>query len=128
MIFWEGPLKGETKLANLVLLCWHHHHLLHKDAGWRYVLDPTTRRLDVYYHDRLVGTTHPPGRQRTEPDTTPARPTVSPSTDATPDLFTVAGASRSGHGRSALPRWLPLRQPLTAPDAKPLTIWRSART
>ncbi len=92
VIFWEGPLKGETKLANLVLLCWHHHHLLHKDPGWRYVLDPTTRRLDVYYHDRLVGTTHPPGRQRTEPDTTPARPTASPSTDATPDLFTVAGA------------------------------------
>ena len=32
--------------------CWHHHHLLHKDPGWRLVLDPTTRRLDVYYHDR----------------------------------------------------------------------------
>ena len=73
-----------------MLLCWYHHHLLHKDPGWRYVLDPTTRRLDVYYHDRVVGTTYPPGRQRTEPDSAPARP--SPTADATPDLFTVAGA------------------------------------
>jgi hypothetical protein len=89
VVFWEGPSKGETKLTNLVLLCWHHHHLLHKDPGWRLTLDPTTRRLDVHYHDRQVGTTHPPGRQRAEPDLAPASPTS--ATDTTPDLFMVAG-------------------------------------
>ena len=50
--FWEAPHYGETKLTNLVLQCWHHHHLLHRDPGWRLLLDPRTRRLDIYSRDR----------------------------------------------------------------------------
>ena len=71
-MWWDGPYRGETKLSNLVLACWHHHHLLHKDPGWRLVLDPASRRLDVYYRDRLVGSTVPPGRRRTGPVPAPA--------------------------------------------------------
>jgi hypothetical protein len=91
--FWEAPHYGETKLTNLVLLCWHHHHLLHKDRQWRLVLDAQSRRLDVHYRDRLVGTTHPPGRRRTGPDTTPARPAPPEGHDdcSQPELFAVAG-------------------------------------
>ncbi len=76
-----------------MLLCWHHHHLLHKDHQWRLVLDASTRRLDVHYRDRLVGTTHPPGRRRTGPDPAPARPTP-PEYDvdcSQTELFAVAG-------------------------------------
>ena len=40
---------GPTTMANLVLLCWHHHHLVHQ-AGFTISLDPTghthTRRPD----------------------------------------------------------------------------------
>ena len=74
VIWWEGPNRGETKLTNLVLECWQHHHLLHKDPGWRLVLDPATRRLDVFYRDRLIGSTFPPGRRRTGPVPAPAPP------------------------------------------------------
>ncbi len=91
--FWEAPHYGESKLTNLVLLCWHHHHLLHKDQQWRLVLDASSRRLDVHYRDRHVGTTHPPGRQRTGPDPTPARSSP-PEHDvpcSQPELFAVAG-------------------------------------
>ena len=89
--FWEAPHYGETKLTNLVLLCWHHHHLLHKDHQWRLVLDAQSRRLDVFYRGRLVGTTHPPGRQRTGPDPAPAR-------SAPPErrLLTIRAVRRRG--------------------------------
>jgi hypothetical protein len=71
--WWSSPYRGETKLSNLILLCWHHHHLLHKDRGWQLTLDPATRHLTVEYHDRLIGTSHPPGRRR------PAEPVVAPA-------------------------------------------------
>jgi hypothetical protein len=103
VVFWEGPSRGETKLTNLVLLCWQHHHLLHKDPGWRLVLDPTTRRLDVHYHHRHVGSTHPPGRQRTGPDPAPARPTS--TTDATPDCsWSLVDDACAGVSSSSRPR------------------------
>lgn len=90
--FWEAPHYGETKLTNLVLLCWHHHHLLHKDHHWQLTLDPHTRRLDVTYRQRPIGTTHPPGRRRTGPDTTPAHPPPASDDDCSqPELFAVAG-------------------------------------
>ena len=83
--WWESPYLGETKLSNLVLLCWHHHHLLHKDRGRQLTLDPATRRLDVSYHDRPVGSTDPPGRRRrTGPVPAPASTTTAaphPPTD-----------------------------------------------
>ncbi len=92
--FWEAPHYGDTKLTNLTLLCWFHHHLLHKDHRWRLLLDPDSRRLEVHYGDRLVGTTHPPGRRRTGPDPAPARSTpTDPDDDCSqPGLFTVAGS------------------------------------
>jgi len=94
--WWRSPYCGETKLSNLVLLCWHHHHLLHKDCGWQLTLDPATRTLTVRYHDRLIGTTHPPGRQRQpEPDPAPARPSPPEPLDGCcpqPEMFSVAGA------------------------------------
>jgi Domain of unknown function (DUF222) len=78
--WWDGPYRGETKLSNLALMCWHHHHLLHKDGGWELSLDPQTRRLTVRYRGRLVGTTDPPGRRRrAEPACAPAAPTTAPA-------------------------------------------------
>jgi Domain of unknown function (DUF222) len=77
--WWDGPYRGETKLKNLVLLCWFHHHLLHNDRGWELHLTPETRRLTVSYRGRLVGVTDPPGRRRrTEPVPAPATSTRQP--------------------------------------------------
>jgi hypothetical protein len=93
--FWEAPHYGETKLTNIVLGCWHHHHLIHRDPGWRLELDPQTRRLDVWYRDRFIGSTYPPGRRRTGPDVAPARPSQPEPLDGCtpqPSMFTVAGA------------------------------------
>jgi hypothetical protein len=82
--WWDGPYRGETKLSNLALMCWHHHHLLHTDRGWELSLDPQTRRLTVRYRGRLVGTTDPSGRRRrTEPACAPAAPTTAPAGPAT---------------------------------------------
>lgn len=36
---WHGSGLGSTDIDNLVLLCAHHHHLVH-DAGWRVERDP----------------------------------------------------------------------------------------
>jgi hypothetical protein len=92
--FWEAPHFGETKLTNLVLTCWHHHHLVHRDPGWRLELAPATRRLEVWYRDRPVGSTYPPGRLRTGPDLAPARSSQTDPLDGgcQPTMFTVAGA------------------------------------
>jgi hypothetical protein len=74
--WWDGPYRGETKLQHLALLCWFHHHLLHKDRGWELHLTPETRRLTVSYRGRLVGVTDPPGRRRrSEPVPAPATAT-----------------------------------------------------
>jgi hypothetical protein len=82
VLWWDGPYRGETKLVNLTLLCWFHHHLVHKDPGWQLHLDAETRRLTVTYRGRHVGTTNPPGRhppqRRTEPVPAPATPTTTP--------------------------------------------------
>lgn len=44
---------GPTDLANLVPLCWIHHHLVH-EGGWTLTLDPrrtiTITRADGYHH------------------------------------------------------------------------------
>jgi Domain of unknown function (DUF222) len=73
VVWWAGPYRGRTKLTNLALLCWYHHHLVHKDIGWHLQLDAETRGLTVSYRGRHVGTTNPPGRQRRpEPVSAPA--------------------------------------------------------
>ena len=36
-------LHGETELENLVLLCWHHHHLIH-EGGWTVQMHEETER------------------------------------------------------------------------------------
>ena len=82
VIWWGAPSNGETKLKNLVLLCWHHHHLVHRDSSWQLTLDRRTRALTVAYDGRLVDVTHPPGR-RTAPAPAPAPTTENP--DARPD-------------------------------------------
>lgn len=82
--FWEGPGHGETKIANLALLCWHHHHLVHKDHQWRLHLEPDTRRLHVYDDNTLIGSTDPPGRTRPSRPTGPAAapaPRVTPTSE-----------------------------------------------
>ncbi len=59
--FWEAPHYGETKLTNLVLLCWHHHHLLHRDSAMApraRPANPATRRL----LPRPPHRHHPPSR------------------------------------------------------------------
>ena len=86
--WWEGPDRGETKLTNLALLCWFHHHLLHKDRGWQLHLDSQTRQLTVRFHGQLVGTTDPPGRRR-RPE--PVRPPASPTTADHPTPSGQAG-------------------------------------
>jgi hypothetical protein len=93
--WWEGPYRGETKLGNLVLLCWHHHHLLHKDHGWELHLAADTRRLSVQYRGRPIGATDPPGRRRrTEPVCAPATPTTARASGATADA-TAADRQRA---------------------------------
>jgi hypothetical protein len=82
VVWWDGPYCGQTKLVNLALLCWLHHHLVHKDSGWQLHLDADTRGLTVSYRGRHVGTTHPPGRQRPPPP--PLAPVPAPATHTTP--------------------------------------------
>jgi len=38
VVFWDGPARGPTDIANLALLCKHHHHLIH-DQGLRLICD-----------------------------------------------------------------------------------------
>jgi Domain of unknown function (DUF222) len=79
VVWWAGPFRGETKLTNLALLCWYHHHLVHKDLGWHLHLQAETRQLSVTYQGRHVGATNPPGRQRQpEPVPAPAPPPTEP--------------------------------------------------
>ena len=49
---------GPTVLANLVGLCWHHHHLIH-DSGWRIEGDPGGRLTVRSAHGREL-TSDPP--------------------------------------------------------------------
>jgi hypothetical protein len=51
--------NGPTNLANLVMLCSRHHHLLHQ-RGWdaTLALDGT---FTVHFPDGRVRTSHPPG-------------------------------------------------------------------
>jgi hypothetical protein len=51
---------GETNEHNLVLLCRHHHTVIHRD-GWEIVLEP----------DATVVVTYPDGRRRTSPPPNP---------------------------------------------------------
>ena len=56
--FWEH--EGPTQLANLVLLCSRHHHLLHR-PGWRAKLLPDAT-LEITDPHGQVRTTSPPDR------------------------------------------------------------------
>jgi hypothetical protein len=93
-VWWDGPYRGETKLVNLALMCWFHHHLVHKDSGWHLHLDAETRRLTVTYRGRPVGATNPPGRhppqRRTEPVPAPATPRTTPE-DTAPEQTGLFG-------------------------------------
>ncbi len=40
VIAWQGPGRGPTDIDNLVLICSHHHHLVH-DHRWRLVRSST---------------------------------------------------------------------------------------
>ena len=42
VIFWDGPARGPTDIANLALVCAHHHHLIH-DRGMRLTCDSLGR-------------------------------------------------------------------------------------
>jgi hypothetical protein len=53
---------GHTKVTNLVMLCSHHHHLLHK-PGWTLEMDDAGR-LDITNPDGHTTTTYPPGYRR----------------------------------------------------------------
>jgi hypothetical protein len=73
VIWWEGPGNGETKLTNLVLLCWQHHHLIHNDpAGASCSTPPPAASTSP----TATATSAPPLRQDdNEPSRTPPRPT-----------------------------------------------------
>jgi hypothetical protein len=55
---WESG--GPTRLDNLVLLCWHHHHLIHQ-RGWELKLLPSAT-VEVTRPDGQVMTSEPPGQ------------------------------------------------------------------
>jgi hypothetical protein len=55
---WESG--GPTRLDNLVLLCWHHHHLIHQ-RGWQLKLLPSAT-VEVTRPDGTVMTSEPPGQ------------------------------------------------------------------
>jgi hypothetical protein len=55
---WESG--GPTRLDNLVLLCWHHHHLIHQ-RGWNLKLLPSAT-VEVTRPDGRVMTSEPPGK------------------------------------------------------------------
>jgi hypothetical protein len=58
VVFWSR--KGSTDLANGILLCHQHHHLVH-EGGWALTLDPTSsvaRFTDPFGNTH---TTYPPG-------------------------------------------------------------------
>ena len=57
VVHWEDG--GPTGLANLVLLCSKHHHLVHLKP-WRVKLLPEGR-LEVTYPDGTVRSSDPPG-------------------------------------------------------------------
>ncbi len=102
--------NGDTDLANLVLLCRHHHGVVHR-RGWTWTHDPT--------HGRIRWTT-PHGvditsqRHRQPPGTHPI--TVDNRSDAAhPDAESSAFAPSRGNGR---PRWVP-------PNADPDRATRS---
>ncbi len=50
---------GPTVLANLVGLCWFHHHLIH-DSGWHIEGDPGGRLVFRSPHHRELGSDPPP--------------------------------------------------------------------
>jgi hypothetical protein len=52
--------QGRTAIDNLVLLCWHHHHLLHK-SNWRLAFDARTGIVSATGPDGLTRTSRPPG-------------------------------------------------------------------
>jgi Domain of unknown function (DUF222)/HNH endonuclease len=56
--FWVAH-EGPTDLNNLVLLCWHHHRLVH-EGGWRVRGDPAGH-LEFLRPDGRVLQTGPPG-------------------------------------------------------------------
>jgi hypothetical protein len=47
-------------VVNLVLLCWHHHHLIHQ-RGWQLKLLPSAT-VEVTRPDGTVMTSEPPGQ------------------------------------------------------------------
>ncbi len=56
--FWAQ--QGPTSIDNLVLTCWHHHHLIH-GGNWQLSFDPTTAVVTVTGPDGLTRTSRPPG-------------------------------------------------------------------
>nr|MBA3801465.1 hypothetical protein [Acidimicrobiia bacterium] len=93
--FWEGTQRGPTNTDNLVLLCWHHHHLLHRSSRWQMTLHAGSRRLDLHEDNRLIASTDPP-RRRPQPAIQPAPPNTEPLDRAEQlgftDVFTRAAS------------------------------------
>ncbi len=85
----------DTNTDNLVLLCWHHHHLLHRSSRWQLTLHAGSRRLDLHDDNRLVASTDPP-RRRPQPAIQPAPPNTEPLDRAEQlgftDVFTRAAS------------------------------------
>jgi hypothetical protein len=74
VIFWRDG--GATDLENLILVCTHHHQLIHRH-GYQLTLDPETRTLTVHRPDGTLLQHHPAlpaASAEALPPATPAEP------------------------------------------------------
>ncbi|MCU0310815.1 MAG: HNH endonuclease, partial [Acidimicrobiales bacterium] len=80
------PWPSPTTTANLALLCWHHHHLVH-EGGWTLSGDPNS----ALHATNPTGTTTVTSHPHHHPPPGPAPPEPEPSSDPEPPALPGSG-------------------------------------